>query len=142
TFFGCGVSGKKSLFSETPSCLLESSPKLDNFPKLSLCNTSFLAERKFPPSFTRTLRDIHETIGLPVTFDCGITGSEPIEVTWAKNNQEIRTGRKYQISYVDNIAYLTVLNIDNADSGTYTCHASNEVGKDSCTAQLSIKGID
>uniref|UniRef100_A0A8C3FB75 Ig-like domain-containing protein n=1 Tax=Chrysemys picta bellii TaxID=8478 RepID=A0A8C3FB75_CHRPI len=45
------------------------------------------------------------------------------------------------ISYVENIAHLTVLNADNADSGTYTCHASNEVGKDSCAAQLSIKGI-
>uniref|UniRef100_A0A8C8VEM4 Ig-like domain-containing protein n=1 Tax=Pelusios castaneus TaxID=367368 RepID=A0A8C8VEM4_9SAUR len=192
-------------------------------------------ERKLPPSFTRTLRDIHETDGLPVTFDCGITGSEPIQVswfkdgehirddynvktsflnniatlqilqtdkslsgqytctatnaigtasssatlvltegknpplfdipiapvdviagesadfechisgtqpikvTWAKNNQELRTGGKYQISYVENIAHLTVLNTDSADSGKYSCHASNEVGKDSCTAQLSIK---
>uniref|UniRef100_A0A8C4YL34 Ig-like domain-containing protein n=1 Tax=Gopherus evgoodei TaxID=1825980 RepID=A0A8C4YL34_9SAUR len=192
-------------------------------------------ERKLPPSFTRTLRDIHETVGLPVTFDCGITGSEPIEVswskdgvhirdsyrvqtsflnnvatlqflqtdksltgqytctasnaigttsssarlvltegknpplfdipiapvdafagdsadfechisgtqpikvTWAKNNQEIRTGRKYQISYIENIAHLTILNAGNADSGMYACHASNEVGKDSCVAQLKPK---
>uniref|UniRef100_A0A8V5GDR7 Uncharacterized protein n=1 Tax=Melopsittacus undulatus TaxID=13146 RepID=A0A8V5GDR7_MELUD len=192
-------------------------------------------ERKLPPSFTRKLRDVHETVGLPVTFDCGIAGSEPMEVswfkdgvhikedynvhtsfvdnvatlqilktdrslmgqytctatnaigkasssgrlvltegktlpffdipitpvdgiigesadfechisgtqpikvTWAKDNQEIRTGRNYQISYVDNTAHLTILRVERGDSGQYTCYASNEVGKDSCTAQLTVK---
>uniref|UniRef100_A0A8C4XP77 Titin n=1 Tax=Falco tinnunculus TaxID=100819 RepID=A0A8C4XP77_FALTI len=81
------------------------------------------------------------TVQETADFECHISGTQPIKVTWAKDNQEIRTGRNYQISYVDNTAHLTILKVDRGDSGKYTCYASNEVGKDSCTAQLTVKDV-
>lgn len=80
-------------------------------------------------------------MGEIAVFECHVTGTQPIKVSWAKDNKEIRSGGNYQISYLENSAHLTILKVDKGDSGQYTCHAVNEVGKDSCTAQLNIKGI-
>lgn len=80
-------------------------------------------------------------MGDSADFECHVTGTQPIKVSWAKDNREIRSGGNYQISYLENTAHLTILKVDKGDSGQYTCHAVNEVGKDSCTAQLNIKGM-
>lgn len=80
-------------------------------------------------------------MGESADFECHVTGTQPIKVGWAKDNREIRSGGNYQISFLENSAHLTILKVDKGDSGQYTCYAVNEVGKDSCTAQLNIKGI-
>uniref|UniRef100_A0A8D0FSF1 Titin n=1 Tax=Strix occidentalis caurina TaxID=311401 RepID=A0A8D0FSF1_STROC len=99
------------------------------------------SEGKTPPFFDIPITPVDGIIGESADFECHISGTQPIRVTWAKDNQEIRTGRNYQISYVDNTAHLTILSVDRGDSGKYTCYASNEVGKESCTAQLTVKDV-
>uniref|UniRef100_A0A8C3DI50 Uncharacterized protein n=1 Tax=Corvus moneduloides TaxID=1196302 RepID=A0A8C3DI50_CORMO len=103
--------------------------------------TASSSEGKTPPFFDIPLTSVDGIIGESADFECHVSGTQPIRVTWAKDNQEIRTGKNYQISYVDNTAHLTILRVDRGDSGTYTCYASNEVGKDSCTAQLAVKDV-
>lgn len=100
------------------------------------------SEGKTPPFFDIPLTPVGGIIGESADFECHVSGTQPIRVTWAKDDQEIRTGKNYQISYVDNTAHLTILRVDRGDSGIYTCYASNEVGKDSCSAELAVKGTE
>lgn len=104
----------------------------------SPCNVS--SEGKNPPFFDIPLTPVDAVVGDSADLECHVTGTQPIKVSWAKDNREIRSGGNYQISYLENSAHLTIVKVDKGDSGQYTCHAVNEVGKDSCTAQLSIKG--
>lgn len=64
-----------------------------------------------------------------------------MHITWSKDGREIRTGGNFNITFVANTAHLRVLRVGKGDSGQYTCQASNEAGKDFCSAQLSVKGI-
>lgn len=74
-------------------------------------------------------------------LECHVTGSVPIKVTWSKDHKDIRTGGNYKISCVENTPQLTILKADKADSGRYSCHASNDMGKDSCATEVTVKGI-
>lgn len=102
---------------------------------------SFLfLEGKNPPFFDIRIAPVDAVVGESADFECHVTGTQPIKVSWAKDGKEIRSGGNYQISYLENSAHLTILKVDKGDSGQYTCYAVNEVGKDSCAAQLNIKG--
>ena len=79
--------------------------------------------------------------GESADFECHVTGAQPIHITWSKDGREIRTGGNFNITFVANTAHLRVLRVGKGDSGQYTCQASNEAGKDFCSAQLSVKGI-
>lgn len=103
-------------------------------------SSALLTEGKNPPFFDIHIAPVDAVVGDSADFECHVTGTQPIKVSWAKDNREIRSGGNYQISYLDNTAHLTILKVDKGDSGQYACHAVNEVGKDSCTAQLNIKG--
>lgn len=100
-----------------------------------------VVEPRFPPVFDKKLLPVDVTVGDSVELECHMTGSLPIKVTWSKDHKDIRTGGNYKISCVDNSAHLTILKADKNDSGRYSCHASNDMGKDSCSAEVSVKGI-
>ena len=104
------------------------------------CLSSVLLEGKNPPFFDLSIAPVDAVVGESADFECHVTGTQPIKVSWAKDNRELRSGGNYQMSYLENTAHLTILKVDKGDSGQYTCHAVNEVGKDACTARLNIKG--
>lgn len=79
-------------------------------------------------------------MGDTIELECHMTGSAPIKVTWSKDHKDIRTGGNYKISCVDNTPHLTILKADKADTGRYFCHASNDMGKDSCSSDITVKG--
>uniref|UniRef100_A0A8C5TTR2 Ig-like domain-containing protein n=1 Tax=Malurus cyaneus samueli TaxID=2593467 RepID=A0A8C5TTR2_9PASS len=96
-------------------------------------------EPKQAPVFDIKPESIDVPFGESADFECHVTGAQPIHITWSKDGQEIRTGRNYNITFTDNTAHLRVLRVGKGDSGQYTCQASNEAGKDFCSAQLSVK---
>lgn len=110
-----------------------------------LCSSYLListdsAEPRYPPVFDRKLSPRESTVGDSIELECHITGSAPIKVTWSKDHKDIRTGGNYKISCVDNTPNLTILKADKGDTGKYFCHASNDMGKDSCFSDITVKG--
>uniref|UniRef100_A0A3B3ZPU6 Ig-like domain-containing protein n=1 Tax=Periophthalmus magnuspinnatus TaxID=409849 RepID=A0A3B3ZPU6_9GOBI len=90
--------------------------------------------------FDRKLLPKEATVGDSIELECHMTGSTPIKVTWSKDHKDIRTGGNYKISFEDNTACLTIVKADKGDTGRYFCHASNDMGKDSCSAEITVKG--
>lgn len=80
-------------------------------------------------------------LGESAGFECLVSGTQPIKVLWTKDNKEIKTGGNYNITYIGNTAHLRIIKVGKGDSGIYACHAANDVGKESCSAELSVKGI-
>lgn len=100
-----------------------------------------LLEPKKSPFFDIKPVSIDVIAGESADFECHVTGAQPMRITWSKDNKEIRPGGNYTITYVGNTPHLRILKVGKGDSGQYTCQATNDVGKDMCSAQLSVKGI-
>lgn len=98
-------------------------------------------EPKSPPVFDIKPESTNVPLGEPGNFECHVTGTHPIKVSWAKDNREIRPGGNFKITFTENQAHLKVLKVTKVDAGIYTCYATNEVGKDSCAASLEVQGI-
>nr|XP_019960350.1 PREDICTED: titin-like [Paralichthys olivaceus] len=98
-----------------------------------------LQEPRYPPVFDRTLSPQEVTVGDSIELECHMTGSAPIKVTWSKDHKDIRSGGNYKMSCDDNTPHLTIVKADRADTGRYFCHATNDVGKDSCSSDITVK---
>uniref|UniRef100_A0A8C8ACC2 Ig-like domain-containing protein n=1 Tax=Otus sunia TaxID=257818 RepID=A0A8C8ACC2_9STRI len=72
-------------------------------------------------------------------LQCKIKGSPEIQVTWFKNNKEIRESNTHRMSFVNSVAVLDILEMKVDDSGSYSCEAVNEVGSDSCATEVVVK---
>lgn len=90
--------------------------------------------KKVDPSYLLTPGD-------SARLQCKIKGSPEIQVTWFKNNKEIRESNTHRMSFVNSVAVLDILEMKVDDSGSYSCEAANEVGSDSCTTEVVVKGL-
>lgn len=65
-----------------------------------------------------------------------------IQVTWFKNNKELSESNTIRMSFVNNSeAVLDITDVKVEDSGSYSCEATNDVGSDSCSTEIVIKGL-
>lgn len=69
-----------------------------------------------------------------------VSGSQPMSVSWFKDNSEIHSSDKYDISFKSNVAVLCIKSSHVTDSGRYSVQASNEAGRASCDVTVGISG--
>eukprot|EP00062_Callorhinchus_milii_P005911 gi/632946090/ref/XP_007888385.1/ PREDICTED: titin-like [Callorhinchus milii] len=95
---------------------------------------------KEPPSFIKKL-DSSTVLrnGASALFECIVTGTPEIQVTWWKNGHKINAGDKYRMSFDNSVAVLEILGVDLDDSTHYVCEARNEAGSDSCSTDVKVK---
>ncbi|XP_072536379.1 obscurin isoform X3 [Salminus brasiliensis] len=82
------------------------------------------------------LKDITAEEKDTITFECETTQAIT-KVNWLKGVKEIKAGRKYQITQKGTVLILTVKDLDQTDSDTYTC----DIGTAKCTATLTVQAL-
>lgn len=108
---------------------------------LSSCSSALsYLDRLVPPSFSRKLKETNGVLGSSVLLECKVSGTAPISVSWFQDGNEIVSGEKYEISFLDNVCALKLNALDVTDTGSYTCVAANVAGSDECSAFLTVQG--
>lgn len=79
-------------------------------------------------------------VGSEISLQCVLKGSEPMTVSWHKDDHEVREAEHMQISYKDRTALLHITNVQAQYGGKYTCQAQNLAGCQKCSAVLTVKG--
>uniref|UniRef100_A0A8C0ISK1 Ig-like domain-containing protein n=1 Tax=Chelonoidis abingdonii TaxID=106734 RepID=A0A8C0ISK1_CHEAB len=103
----------------------------------------FLISLRTPPSFLKKVDPSYLlTPGESAHLQCKIKGSPEIQVTWFKNNKEIRESNTYRMSFVNSVAVLDIFDVKVEDSGSYSCEAVNDAGSDSCSTEIVVKGLE
>lgn len=101
-----------------------------------------LTERKVPPNFTKKPSEsMMDIVGKSVKMEARVSGSQPLTLNWHKDNQEIFNSDKYQVSFQNNLAVLSIQDSSSSDTGLYSCSASNEAGQASCRVSLTVSGM-
>ena len=83
----------------------------------------------------------------PVTFSCQATGDPVPDISWYFNDVMINVSdtSKHNVSDILNgiviTSYLTIVNAQSSDVGTYSCHAENFIGMERSSAILTINGM-
>lgn len=90
--------------------------------------------------FIRELEPVEVVKDSDVELECEVMGTTPFEVTWLKNNKEIRSGKKYTMSEKMSVFYLHITKCDPSDVGEYQCIIANEGGSCACSARVALKG--
>lgn len=79
-----------------------------------------------------------------VIITCNVlTGDPPISVDWLKDNLTISNDNldDVQITELTDLgSSLVFRDVKQKHAGSYTCLATNQVGQDSYTAQMIVKG--
>uniref|UniRef100_A0A8C3XMM8 Ig-like domain-containing protein n=1 Tax=Chelydra serpentina TaxID=8475 RepID=A0A8C3XMM8_CHESE len=95
-----------------------------------------------PPSFTKKLTKIDQVLGSSIHMECKVSGSLPITAKWYKDGKEIYDSAKYKSLCHENTVSMEVSNLELADTANYTCSVTNIAGSDSCSAVLTVKGLE
>ena len=80
-----------------------------------------------------------KTEGESGKFTCKLRGDPRPKVLWYLNGEQIINFDKYSVSMRGDQCVLSLWDCSPDMSGTYTVKATNDHGKDECSAQLEVK---
>uniref|UniRef100_A0A8C4QUL9 Ig-like domain-containing protein n=1 Tax=Eptatretus burgeri TaxID=7764 RepID=A0A8C4QUL9_EPTBU len=103
------------------------------------CNVEVVVkDRPVPPTFTKKLKPQGGALNTIVVLECKLSGSTPMDISWLRDEVKIIDGGRSIMSFEDETATLTILELQPSDGGNYTCKAMNTAGVAASTASLSI----
>uniref|UniRef100_A0A9J8DLG7 Ig-like domain-containing protein n=1 Tax=Cyprinus carpio carpio TaxID=630221 RepID=A0A9J8DLG7_CYPCA len=92
-----------------------------------------------PPCFTTQIQPVRCAEGSEVKFQYRVTGTPFPDVQWFKSKSQIKSSQTCSVvSNPDGTGFLIMNNIQQSDSGLYTCKAVNPFGEASCSAELIV----
>lgn len=103
--------------------------------KISNASHTVIIEILYLPSAILELEDTEDEVGSTVVLKCSSTGYPRPSYSWSYYKAP-----NVVVSNDDGVSLLYVHNATRENVGSYTCHASNELGEVFKTATLSLKG--
>ncbi|XP_052319850.1 obscurin isoform X13 [Oncorhynchus keta] len=86
--------------------------------------------------FTKELKDSEVEEEGSVTLQCE-TAQPASKATWSKEGVELKAGGRYEMSQKETVLTLTIKQLEEKDSGTYTC----DVGTATMMAKVTVKAL-
>lgn len=120
------------------SCTFQFSPSLSSKINLSSASCSLIPE---PPYFVEKPQSQDVNPGTRVQLKALVGGTAPMTIKWFKDNKELHPGAARSVWKDDTSTILELFSAKAADSGTYICQLSNDVGTTSSKATIFVKGL-
>ncbi|XP_022174781.1 obscurin-like isoform X5 [Myzus persicae] len=101
-------------------------------------------KEKVPPKIISGMDDDETYESLTKVFNVKARGAPKPKVQWFKDGNELSNTRNIQIndSDEDESFKLTIQDLRVADSGSYCCKLTNEVGEDMKSAKLNVQDVE
>uniref|UniRef100_A0A2S2PE49 Muscle M-line assembly protein unc-89 n=1 Tax=Schizaphis graminum TaxID=13262 RepID=A0A2S2PE49_SCHGA len=101
-------------------------------------------KEKVPPKIISGMDDDETYESLTKVFNVKARGAPKPKVQWFKDGNELSNTRNIQIndSEEDESFELTIQDLRVADSGSYCCKLTNEVGEDMKSAKLNVQDVE
>ncbi|NXR33792.1 TITIN protein, partial [Zosterops hypoxanthus] len=94
----------------------------------------------YPPAVIIPLRDTVTSEGHSARFQCRVTGTADLKVSWYSKEKEIKPSRFFRMTQFEDTYQLEIAEAYPEDEGIYTFVASNSVGQVTSTATLKLEG--
>lgn len=108
---------------------------------LFFCHVALEPPSSKPLFVTRLSPEMGVLSGEPVLLKCKVGGYPPPKTAWFKDGIQLRNEPPYEITSKAGEHSLQIPKSGIADSGAYTCIATNPSGQDQTACNLSVTGV-
>ena len=105
------------------------------------CSTHLTVKVLSKPDFKDKMKGVEVVEGDAATFEVRVVGYPEPNVEWFRGTTKLTNDGRFEIKENKEADRFSVVigDVQREDAGMYKCVASNEVGKNTCRADLSVK---
>ena len=93
-----------------------------------------------PPKIVEKYDNVNTQEGEEVVLRVRLTGTQPIAVTWMRDETPLKSDKRVQLSAEGQIHMLWIKHAEQDDEGDYICVAKNSAGIDKWVAEVLVEG--